>query len=115
MSPTRSRRFPNDPQSEFELAGRLQDLLDLARFDRPDDPGGWNLVHSMSSIDESCRTLTEQLLPKLGTSTDAAELKDVLTDIGGELQHLAYHIADARYFGCLGIQTPANAEDATLE
>jgi hypothetical protein len=106
-----TNRFPDDPQSLLELAKRLEHLLDLSRDDQPNDPGGWNLVHSLASIDESCRRLTEVQLPSLRDSSDPEELTRLLAEIGVELQHLAHHIADARHYGYLGVTVPSATED----
>jgi hypothetical protein len=85
------------------LAKAFERHLDLSRYDEPDDTGSWNLVYSLVSIEDSCRALTEELLPRLAAMEDADSLRNTLTDVGEELRHLVHHIGDARYFAYLGV------------
>lgn len=35
--------IPDAPQLQEALAKRWSDMLDFSEFDRPDEPGSWNL------------------------------------------------------------------------
>ena len=93
--------IPEDPKLQAQLAARWQEYRDLSRFDRPDEPGAWNLLYSLHGIEQSCRALLDRQMPALVDATDGEQLQAALTDIGDELSHLLYHVRDARYFDYL--------------
>ena len=90
--------IPDTPELQAELANRWQRILDMSAFDSADESGAWNLVYSLHGIQDSCRALLEQRLPRL-VSADSTDLQAALSEVGEELRHLTYHLRDARYFG----------------
>jgi hypothetical protein len=90
--------IPDDPNLQLALAERWSETLDFSEYDRPDEPGGWNLVYSLWSIQESCRALLDDELPKLISASSEQDLIDALQDVALDLSHLLYHVRDARYF-----------------
>jgi hypothetical protein len=106
-----SRALPEELDQQWALADRLARQLNLNRGDQPEDPG-WNLVHNLASIEDSCRVLTEQLFPRL-VDPGSEDLNDILTDIGVELDHLVYHVGVARRFAYLGVQSARLQERPT--
>jgi hypothetical protein len=93
-----SEPIPDDPKLQLALAERWSETLDFSEYDRPDEPGAWNLVYSLWSIQESCRALLDDELPKLISASAEQDLRDALQDVALELSHVLYHARDARYF-----------------
>jgi hypothetical protein len=90
------------PDAALRLAERLARLKAVSQFDVPGEPQAATLVHSMTDLEGSFRTILDVLLPKLlNASVDTDELNDVLLDIGEELRHVLYHIRDPKFFGYL--------------
>jgi hypothetical protein len=90
--------IPDDPVLQLALAERWSETLDFSEYDRPDEPGAWNLVYSMWSIQESCRALLDVKVPNLISASAEQDLVDALQDVALEISHLLYHARDARYF-----------------
>ena len=98
--------IPDDPRQMTELMDKWASLMDFSRDDRPDDPGAWNLVHNLRSIEVSCRALLDAHLPNLAAASDKDTLIYALTDVGEELTHLYWHIRNLRFYGDLADRMP---------
>ena len=90
--------IPDDPKLQLALAERWSETLDFSAYDRPDEPGAWNLIYSLKGIQDSCRSLLDEELPKVVAASTEEGLQDALLEVGIELGHLLYHVRDARYF-----------------
>jgi len=85
-----------------DLAAVLETMLTVRKFDTAGEPASWNLAHGLSDIEESCRTITERLLPALVDSSGGpGEVHEILLDIGEELRHVLYHVRDMPFYGYL--------------
>ncbi len=81
------------------LTERLSHVLNVSRFDQPGEPQAATLIHSLTDLEESFRTILVTLLPRLlDQRLNSDELNDVLLDIGEELRHVLYHIRDPQFF-----------------
>ena len=93
--------IPDDPHEQVRLMEKWASLNDFSGDDRPDEPGAWNLVYNLRSIEESCRALLDTHLPNLADASEERALVDALNDTAIELTHLLWHVRDIRYYGDL--------------
>lgn len=80
-----------------ELAEILSTCPKVRKFDSPDEPEAWSLAHALADMDESMTKISRELIPKLN-GVEGSDAEDVLYDIGEELRHIHYHLADSRFF-----------------
>lgn len=68
-------------------------------FDDKKDKEAWSLAHSFIDLEESFKTLLNELFPKLiDKNIKEAEIEDTLLEIGEEFKHILYHIFDPKFF-----------------
>ncbi|MCP5468592.1 MAG: hypothetical protein H7A32_04920 [Deltaproteobacteria bacterium] len=93
----------------MEYSKRLKGIADNLRksakvnsFNQVEELESDTLAHSFLDIDESCRTLLNDLFPKLeSTDLSEKEIDELLFDIGEELRHILYHIKDPKFYNYL--------------
>jgi hypothetical protein len=84
------------------LAQNLRKSEKVNSFDSVEERESETLAHSFLDIEESCRTLLNNLFPKLETTTlSQDEINELLFDIGEELRHILYHINDPKFYDYL--------------
>jgi hypothetical protein len=84
--------------SQTELATRLERLRIVAQYGNEHEPESERLVTSLAHLEESFNTYLNELLPSLLGAANDEELEDALHNIGMELQHVAWHMRDPKYF-----------------
>lgn len=89
--------------TDAEYAEALRQRLSLCEFVSRLDEGEHNesavLAHGLWDIEDSCRTLVDQILPALhAPSLTDDELRDLLVDIGEEFRHILYHLRESRFY-----------------
>lgn len=73
----------------------------VTKFDHPDESQAETIVHSLSDLEKSFRTVSN-LIPKLFEDTNNVDhLNDVLLEIGEEFRHILYHLRDPDFFNYL--------------
>lgn len=81
------------------LTQNLKKSKRVNAFDNAEESESDTLAHSILDIEESCRTLLNNLFPKLkSTSLSEDEINELLLDIGEELRHILYHIKDPQFY-----------------
>lgn len=81
------------------MADKLKKSKKVNSLDRPDEPESETLAHAFLDINESCKTLTNELFPKLEfANLSEDEVNELLFDIGEELRHIIYHIKDPKFY-----------------
>lgn len=88
-----------------ELAKNLSRSESIRRQQSGEEDDAWTLAHDFSDLEKSFTTILDELMPKLlDGDLSAAELDDVLLDIGEEFRHIIYHISNSKYFSYLAPQ-----------
>lgn len=89
----------NDQLAVKRLVERLSQCPEVSRYDRGNEKEAGVLAHSFGDLEESFRTFLNEQLPKLmDEQASAAELCDVLLEIGEEFRHILYHIHDPKFY-----------------
>jgi len=84
------------------LAQNLRKSEKVNSFDSLEERESETLAHSILDIEESCKTLLNNLFPKLEPTTlSQDEINELLFDIGEELRHILYHINDPKFYDYL--------------
>jgi len=84
------------------LAQNLRKSEKVNSFDSLEERESETLAHSILDIEESCKTLLNNLFPKLEPTTlSQDEINELLFDIGEELRHILYHINDTKFYDYL--------------
>ena len=103
----------NSTDSLRLVAENLSKVASVKSLSTSDDDESWALTHDFENLESSCRTLIDDLFPKLLVANmPPTEREDLLTDIGEELRHIAYHIGSNKYYRYLGISTPNGDENS---
>lgn len=72
------------------------------------------LAHAVVDIDEVCKVVTNQLVPRLFDSAATDEqIQEALADLGEQFRHFLYHVRDPQYFRFLPGCERGNEEDLT--
>lgn len=90
----------------MEYAKKMQLLSEILRkskkvnsFDKEDEREADTLAHSLLDMEQSFKTVANELLPKLSSNNlSEDEINDVLFDIGEHLRHILYHIKDPQFY-----------------
>jgi len=84
------------------LAQNLRKSEKVNSFDSLEERESETLAHSILDIEESCKTLLNNLFPKLEPTTlSQDEINELLFDIGEEMRHILYHINDPKFYDYL--------------
>lgn len=84
------------------LAQNLRKSEKVNSLDSKEEKESESLAYSILDIEESCKTLLNNLFPKLElTSISEDEINELLFDIGEELRHILYHINDPKFYDYL--------------
>ena len=88
---------------QAEVIRKLAENLSKSKKVTSDDNGteqeAWTLAHGFSDLEDSFRTFSGELLPKLlNENLSEEEIDEVLWEIGEEFRHILYHIHDNQYF-----------------
>jgi hypothetical protein len=90
-------RHLRESRAVADLADRLGHVPEVSRYDRPDDPEGWELAHAFSDLEEHFDCFNNELLPRLVAAQRNDEIHEVLRDVGEIFRLIAYHFAHVRY------------------
>jgi len=81
------------------LRASLERIPEVRRFDAPGESQADTLAHAISDIEEACREVTDEVLPRLVEELDSpGGVRDALGDLGEALAHILYHVHDAEYY-----------------
>lgn len=85
--------------------GQLLDLLpEVRRFDEGEHHEASTLAHAFADLEEAFTRFLTEHLPNLTQGTvEVSELPELLLDIGEDLRHILYHLADSRFYGYLHV------------
>jgi hypothetical protein len=94
-----SKLMIKDAEAVKALAEHLSQCEEVVKFNQGEDSEAWTLAHSFQDIEESCRALLDDLLPRLteGQSSES-EIQELLHGIGEEFRHILYHIKDTKFY-----------------
>jgi hypothetical protein len=88
-----------DQTAVKRLAERLSQCPEVTKYDQGEEKEAGVLAHSFGDLEESFRTFLNEQLPRLmDEQATAAELCDVLLEIGEEFRHILYHIHDPKFY-----------------
>ena len=78
-----SQLIIKDAEAVKALAERLSQCKEVVKFNQGEDDEAWTLAHAFQDIEESCRNLLDNLLPRLvKAQTTSSEMQELLHDIG---------------------------------
>jgi hypothetical protein len=80
------------------LAARLERCPQIASLNDEGHNEAWTLVHSLSDLATSSEAYLMVLPTLLDERLEGDELVQRLIDVVTELQHMLYHLEDARFF-----------------
>ena len=88
-----------DQTAVKRLAERLSQCPEVTKYDQGEEKEAGVLAHSFGDLEESFRVFLNEQLPRLvDEQTTAAELCEVLLEIGEEFRHILYHIQDPKFY-----------------
>lgn len=82
-----------------ELAGILARCSKVTEFNQDDTQEAWTLADDFIDLDQSFRTFSQELLPKLVRGgLESKQIEEALHDIGEEFRHILYHIRSSKFY-----------------
>ena len=88
-----------DQMAVKRLAERLSECPEVTKYDQGEQKEAGVLAHSVGDLEESFRVFLSEQLPRLvDEQTTAAELGEILLEIGEEFRHILYHIHDPKFY-----------------
>ena len=83
----------------FHLAKILSRSSKVNSYADKKNKESWTLAHSFNDLEESVKTLMNDLFPKLmADSMHENEINELFLDIGEEFRHIIYHIKDPNFY-----------------
>ena len=82
----------------IELADKLSECPQVARYDSGEDKEAWALAHAFNDLEDSFRVFLDRLLPSLRNADSPEAVYDILLEIGEEFRHIVYHIRGPKFY-----------------
>jgi hypothetical protein len=93
-----AHRILAGPGELTRLANILARSAKVRTFDSEGEQEAPRLAYSLGDIEESATTLLQLLSSLTDEKLAAAEIEDLLQQIGEEFRHILYHMRDPKYF-----------------
>lgn len=86
-------------EARTRLARKLAEVASVSKFGGEE---AGTLAHAFGDLEESFLRFLDDLLPRLvETDLTPDEIESVLLEIGEELRHVLYHVADPQFYAYL--------------